>query len=264
VRKEKVLNALRWLKINNYLYADVAIDQGALDELPAGDILPFPIQQIIPNAGINSSTSNYAPGSSIPSGDGQGAPQLSDILSPPPSNIPFQSVVDADVDGNAPSNVLRSAALRHMAKAGSNFIEIPHAGKPANEFHNPDLFPMMYPTLCPYGLGSMVDEHQRLRLGLKRHVKHLFSLADKPFQEHYSFLFTAFSMLQRHALLFRAHYKAERPNFAYIAAQFGTVSAVSVHAVSERIASGNYKTTNSNEERVSCTTFSNKYHLGCP
>jgi hypothetical protein len=70
MRKEKVQNALRWLKINNHLYADVAIDQGALDELPAGDMLPFPIQQIIPNAGINSSTSDCVPGSSIPSGDG--------------------------------------------------------------------------------------------------------------------------------------------------------------------------------------------------
>jgi hypothetical protein len=107
---------------------------------------------------------------------------------------------------------------------------------------------MLYPTLFPYGIGGMSDDRRRSRLGLKHHVKHLFSLADRRFKEHYSFLFTAFSMIQRHALLFRAHYKGERPNFDYIAAQFGTVSAASVHAVSERIASGDYKTSNSNEE----------------
>jgi hypothetical protein len=77
----------------------------------------------------------------------------------------------------------------------------------------------------------------------------LFNSADRHFQEHYSFLFTAFNMIQRHTLLLRTHYKSERPNFDYIAAQFGTVSPAAVHAVSERIASGDYKTTNSNEER---------------
>jgi hypothetical protein len=136
-----------------------------------------------------------------------------------------------------------------MAKAGSNYIEVPHGSKAVNEFHNPHLFPMLYPTLFPYGVGGMGDDRRRSRLGLKRHVKHLFSSADRRFQEHYSFLFTAFNMIQRHTLLLRTHYKAERANFDYIAAQFGTVSAASVHIVSERIASGDYKTSNSNEER---------------
>jgi hypothetical protein len=139
-----------------------------------------------------------------------------------------------------------------MAKAGSNYIEVPHGPKAVNEFHNPHLFPMLYPTLFPYGVGGMLDDHRHSRLGLKRHVKHLFSSADKRFQEHYSFLFTGFNMIQRHALLLRTHYKSERPNFDYIAAQFGTVSPASVHAVSERIASGDYKTTNSNKNIASC------------
>jgi hypothetical protein len=80
MRKEKVPNMLHWLKIHNHLYADIAIDQHTLDELPSGDILPFPIQQIIPNAGINSSTSDYVPGSSLPDEQGPRAPQLSNIL----------------------------------------------------------------------------------------------------------------------------------------------------------------------------------------
>jgi hypothetical protein len=95
----------------------------------------------------------------------------------------------------------------------------------------------------------MKDDRRRTRLGLKRHITHLFSSADRRFQEHYSFLSTAFNMLQRHALLLRTHYKAERANFDYISAQFGAVSAGAVHAVSERVASGDFKTSNSNEER---------------
>ncbi|KAJ7865103.1 hypothetical protein B0H13DRAFT_2353165 [Mycena leptocephala] len=41
VRKEKVQNALRWLKLNNHLYADIPIDQRALDELPSKRYIAF-------------------------------------------------------------------------------------------------------------------------------------------------------------------------------------------------------------------------------
>ncbi|KAJ7779988.1 hypothetical protein B0H16DRAFT_1217143, partial [Mycena metata] len=153
VRKERALNALNWLKTHNHLYREVVIDQSELDSLPQEAVLPFHIQHVIPNTGIDVTTSDYVPGSAQPD-----VPQLSDILHPPPSNIPFQSVVVTDVDGNAPSNELKSAALRHLRKPGSNYIEIPHDPNPANEFTNPHLFPMMYPTLFPYGLGGLEDK----------------------------------------------------------------------------------------------------------
>ncbi|KAJ7633383.1 hypothetical protein DFH06DRAFT_1004333, partial [Mycena polygramma] len=150
VRKERVQNALAWLKIHNHLYLDVVIDNAAIDEIPDESILPFHIQHIIPNDGIDITTSDYIPGSSQP-----------------------PSVVVADVDGNAPSSELRSAALAHMKRPGSNYIELPHDPNPANEFDNPSLFPMMYPTLFPYGIGGLEDRHRPSRLSFKRHIKHL-------------------------------------------------------------------------------------------
>ncbi|KAJ7652355.1 hypothetical protein DFH06DRAFT_919838, partial [Mycena polygramma] len=173
VRKERVQNALAWLKIHNHLYRDVAIDETTIQELPDNSILPFNIQHIIPNAGIDATTSDYVPGSAQPPPpSGPSVPDVASILSPPPSSVPFQSVVVADVDGNAPSHELRSAALEHMKKPGSNYLELPHDPNPANEFNNPHLFPMMYPTLFPYGLGGMEDKHRPTRLSFKRQIKH--------------------------------------------------------------------------------------------
>ncbi|KAJ7749168.1 hypothetical protein B0H16DRAFT_1663469 [Mycena metata] len=163
VRKERVLDALAWLKIHNHLYHEVLIDKSELEKLPDETILPFHIEHVIPNAGIDVTTSDYVPGSSQPV-----VPDLSDILQPPPSDIPFESVVVTDVDGNAPSSELKSAALRHLKKPGSNYVEIPHDPNPANEFNNPHLFPMMYPTLFPYGLGGLEDKNRRTPLGFKR------------------------------------------------------------------------------------------------
>ncbi|KAJ7648249.1 hypothetical protein DFH06DRAFT_997400, partial [Mycena polygramma] len=153
VRKERVMNALGWLKVHNHLYHDVAIDPTVLADQPDEIIPPFHIQHIIPNAGIDSTTSTYVPGSAAP---------------PDPA-----FVVVADVDGNAPSSDLRAAALKHMCKQGKNYVEIPHDKKPVNEFNNPNLFPMMYPTLFPYGLGGLEDDSRFSTLGFKRHVKHL-------------------------------------------------------------------------------------------
>ncbi|KAJ6455262.1 hypothetical protein C8R47DRAFT_996842, partial [Mycena vitilis] len=153
VRKERVLNALAWLKVHNHLYRDVVIDRDVLLDQPDEFIPPFHIQHVIPNAGIDSTTSTYVPGSSAP------------------PDIP--SVVVADVDGNAPSNDLRAAALKHMHKNGSNYVEIPHDKKAVNEFNNPALLPMIYPTLFPYGLGGLEDDSRFSPLGFKRHVKHL-------------------------------------------------------------------------------------------
>ncbi|KAJ7715812.1 hypothetical protein B0H16DRAFT_1667037 [Mycena metata] len=155
VRKEKVLKALEWLKIHNHLYAEVPINRAVLDSLPEESVLPFRIQHILPSAGIDATTSDYVPGSSVL-----------------PADMP-NSVVVTDVDGNAPSADLRAAALRHMNKPGGNYVEIPHDKQPENEFNNPNLFPMMYPTLFPYGLGGMEDKSRPSKLAFKRHVKHL-------------------------------------------------------------------------------------------
>ncbi|KAJ7127586.1 hypothetical protein C8R43DRAFT_824915, partial [Mycena crocata] len=160
VRKEKVMAALAWLKIHNHLYAEVAIDHSVLESLPDETMLPFHIQHILPNEGIDTTTSNYVPGSAIPD------PHSSS------STSGDTSVVVMDVDGNAPSNELRSAALEHMQKPGANYVEIPHGESPMNEFKNPHLFPMMYPTLFPYGLGGMEDKKRRSPSSFKRQIKH--------------------------------------------------------------------------------------------
>ncbi|KAJ7458782.1 hypothetical protein B0H11DRAFT_1641716, partial [Mycena galericulata] len=171
VRKERILAALDWLKVHNHLYRNVLIDRDVLKNQPAETILPFHIQHIVPNAGIDSTTSDYVPGSSAP--PPMKIPDLSGLLQQPISTpAQFQSVVVADVDGNAASSELRAASLKHMKKSGSNYVEIPHDPRPANEFKNPHLFPMMYPTLFPYGLGGLEDNSRRTPLGFKRHLKH--------------------------------------------------------------------------------------------
>lgn len=69
--------------------------------------------------------------------------------------IPFERVVIADVCGHASSNELLMAAVHHVKKKGGGYIEIGHDSHPVNEFNNMLLFLMIYPTLYPFGLGSL-------------------------------------------------------------------------------------------------------------
>jgi hypothetical protein len=121
------------------------------------------------------------------------------------SDVPFERVVISDVDGHASSNELWAVAVQHVKKWEGGYIEIPHGPSPINEFDNPWLFPIMYSTLYPYGLGEFEDKARSSCISLKAHAKHLFSLTDHHFQEHPSFMFTAFNMLQRRAVVKRVY-----------------------------------------------------------
>lgn len=66
-----------------------------------------------------------------------------------------------------------------------------------------------------------------------RHVKHLFSLYDRHFQKHYSFLFTAFNVLQRHEMLLQVGLKVKKHNFESVVSQFARLDDPAIHSVSK-------------------------------
>ena len=245
VRREKVREALVWLKNHNSIYKDIVINHTLLNTLEPEQILPVRIEHVLPTDSHEILTSGYDPvRDSIPN-----PARSSDSANIKDSTVPFQNVVITDVDGDAPINELRAAAVRHIKSKSGGYIELPHDPQPVNEFCNPKLFPMIYPCLFPYGIGGSEDPRRCSKLALKRHVKHWFKLTDRRFQEHYSFLFTAFNILQRRAVLLHTSLKVKKKSFDSIAADFASVSPSAVHIVSERIARGDYETVNSDEER---------------
>ena len=241
VRQEKVRQALLWLKENNPLYSDVEINHELLNNLEESQILPFHIEHVIPNDTADLLTSRYDDVDELEqnSFSDNHLHNLNDAVSQDQEStiqveLPFQKIVIADVDGNAPANELRAAALRHV-KGGRGYIQIPHDPTPVNEFFNPDLFPMIYPTLFPYGVGGFEDKTRKVPISMKRQVKHLCSLSDKRFQEHYSFLFTAFNILRRRAVLLHTSLKTRKSAFPTLAEDFASVSQEAIHVVTECI-----------------------------
>ncbi|KAJ7199859.1 hypothetical protein GGX14DRAFT_372828 [Mycena pura] len=186
VRPQKVRAALKWLQKHNRLYKDIVVNEDMLQAMPDKYVLPVQIEHILPSESDDSRTSRYdVPSFALyPTLDEAG----------PPKEVRWENVVITDVEASASSNQLRDAALKHV-KAGGGYVTIPHDPNPVNEFMNPDLFPLIYPTLFPYGMGGFQDKHRESSLSTARHIKQLFQLSDRRFQEHYSFLFTAFNIV---------------------------------------------------------------------
>ncbi|KAJ8580896.1 hypothetical protein M405DRAFT_690366, partial [Rhizopogon salebrosus TDB-379] len=161
VRKEKVLSALRWLRDHNRHYRDISIDASRLDCLEDEQVLPVHVEVVPPSREGNVLTSRYD--------TDLDAPVAESIQTA--ANI-GENVVVAGVDGNAPPHELRAAALKHVKDQGGRYVQIPHESSPANEFVNPALFPLIYPTLFPYGLGGFEHPRRSSKLSLKRQAKH--------------------------------------------------------------------------------------------
>ena len=153
----------------------------------------------------------------------------------PDNKAIFDSVVVTGLAGDATMNQMRAAAMMHMKTNGGGFLQIPHSDQPANEFYNPNLLPATYPTLFPYGLGGFEDLQRTTPLSFKRQVKHFFTLADSRFQEHYSFLFTVFNILQRRAILLQTSLKVKRSSFDSFAHEFQGISSEAIQRVCERL-----------------------------
>ncbi|KAJ3858428.1 hypothetical protein EV359DRAFT_15114, partial [Lentinula novae-zelandiae] len=141
-----IRDALIWLKSHNKWYKDIEIDHDLLNRLPDNFVLPVHVECVASSKAADNLTSGYDPTTSA-------APSMqtneADI-----KEVVFENVVIADVDANATVNELRAAAMRYIKFKGGSYIEVPHDSEPMNEFFNPLLFPMIYPTLFLSQSGS--------------------------------------------------------------------------------------------------------------
>ena len=59
IRRDKVRAALQWLSDHNPLYENVTVNNNAINELPEHGVLPFPMETVPFNEGIEATTSRY-------------------------------------------------------------------------------------------------------------------------------------------------------------------------------------------------------------
>lgn len=146
---DRVCAAFLWLKEHNPLYQDIELDKSAMGELDQTSFLLFHIEHVLLSQAQSALQSHYDTLDHEAFAAG--------LEGTKPEEIPLHSIVITDVDSHASSNQLRAAAVRHMKQKGGGYLQISHEPNPVNEFGNPALFPIISPTLYPYGLGGFED-----------------------------------------------------------------------------------------------------------
>ena len=237
VRKNVVRDFLEWLRVNNPMYKDIAIDEthlsmygddGADIALPGIDDRVIVNENSHADADFAAETSAFEP---HPANDDQpaNAEVRKDVF------IEHTGTYDAD---NTMMPVRRSlaAGMRNLNKpANTPDIVIPRGSEPIPEYNNPTLFPGMFPTLFPYGLGGFDDNTRDIPISFQKHVEYLLDIADRRFRYHRSFLFVTLNIHQRRTAHLHTWLTVKKSRFAHIAPKLATISAERLKRVANHI-----------------------------
>lgn len=200
VRRQRVLEALRWLTLHNPYYTDVTIDYDALETLP----LDGPLVNV---------------GCSAPAADLTPEPGPADAQ-PGPATVAHMPVAAAVLDtegaGLLPTELWRQALSTENAPDDDLVAAVPHGSTPLSSFH-PAYWTWCFPTLFPYGDG-LPSTPRLTRLTLRDWGRHLLlrrdrCLSDQPWALDLHFLATLFGVLHRKDLLQAVRAKFSTPGF---------------------------------------------------
>ncbi len=193
VRKQKVHDALVWLKNNNPHYSELIINEHALNSLPENGVPPE-LMTVETDDDIISDE------------------DCSSDMGPPTGN-PSEDIVynDSDMSSFLPVGEKQQQEIEAVKSQLSEHEPISWPtveNEPLNEYQISHLATMAFPTLFPDGKGDPTNQALLRDVPLQERIKHLLKSAEivdgkwvYRFANHPRFSYWAFNMIQRKRIL---------------------------------------------------------------
>jgi hypothetical protein len=198
VRRNKVGNALQWLKLNHIDYQETEISKYNLNQYPLQDT---PVVVDYRKSIINRDKEAM----SVHDNDEEEGVETGDC--------PFVvHGITGEEFTKQSLEALKIKAMEHLMKDGK-IMFVGHAHEPETIYKNPQLFPSMMPWLFPYGKGGICNPNHNGKLTSLAHKKHLLMYHDKRFQTDPSFALIAFNHEQIQQCSLASYLTAEKSYF---------------------------------------------------
>jgi hypothetical protein len=221
VRRNAVINALNWLKLNHADYADIEVSEENMKQYQE-DMPPVSIE-------YRESLSNKVPeGTSVFDQNEEEGTEKGDCA------FTVHGLTGELLQTMSP-NALKALALRHLNSNGK-MLAVGHSDKPQSMWNNPQLYPQMFPWLFPYGVGGIGASS----ISHKEHKRHLLMYHDKRFQTDINFPFVAFSHEQIKASTTQSFLLVDQRRFNDISQRLMNIDLAILNALIERLEAGEH------------------------
>ena len=208
VRRQRVRDALEWLRCHNPFFADIAVAAEHLALLPQHGVLPH--LGLASASGGNPVVPEAGPADALLSSQEQALPLAAAVL-------------DVEGEGLMPGDLWREAlGVAPAADASSEQqpvaydVMVPHGEEPLSSYHL-GYYVLCFPHLFPYGDG-VCGGARRVQFPLRAWARHLLLRTDRlpayhPWSLDIDFICVLFSIVHRQELLRAIHIKVHSPSF---------------------------------------------------
>ena len=203
VRRNKVKDALEWLKLNHSDYEDLCISYDNLESYPLSGV---PV--------IVDFKKSDSDGNKIATAMSKFDNEMEESTTEGPCPFTVHGLTGDEYEKML-IDALKVRALRHLEKNGGS-LAVGHDASPQSVYNNPQLYPQMFPWLFPYGKGGIGQNVHNGKLSAAEHKKHLLMYHDKRFQTNYYFPMIAFNQEQIKKCATGSYLVTKRRNFAHI------------------------------------------------
>jgi hypothetical protein len=237
VRRHKVANALKWLRLNHINYFDLDI---AYDNLEAYPENGPPVIIAYRNAKNNKE----------PEATSAFDNEDEDGVESGPCPFVVNGVIGEQLESLTLEAMIAKAA-KHLREDEGGVLAISHDDKPQSIYHNPQLYPMMFPCLFPYGLGGIGGfNSDALNISDMMHKRRLLMYHDKRFQMDAYFRLVAFNNEQIKKSTTGGYLLTERCNFDDVADRLMNIDTGVLEDLSKHLTRGERVRPETPEEKL--------------